>query len=77
MRVERCPEHRRTAFPAGAGGVSTAVPEARLVTDEDLVGADGVPVRAPRRRVGDPFPGRGLYQVPEHPTSVWRSSAIS
>jgi hypothetical protein len=28
----------------------------------DLAGAEGVPVGAARRRVGDPLTGRGLYQ---------------
>ena len=35
--------------------------EAGLVPYEDLVRAEGVPVGAAGRRVGDPLPGRGLY----------------
>ena len=31
--------------------------------DEDLIRAERVPVRAAAGRVGDPFPGRGLYQL--------------
>ena len=34
--------------------------------DEDFAGAERVPVGAARRRVGDPLPGRGLYQFSKH-----------
>jgi hypothetical protein len=42
------------------------MPEARLVTDEDLIRAEVVAVRAAGRRVGDPLPGRGLHQLAQH-----------
>jgi hypothetical protein len=45
---------------------SAAVPEAGNVTDEDLIGAEAVPVWAARRRVRDPLPGRGLHELAEH-----------
>jgi len=38
------------------------VAEAGLVTDKDLVGAKLVAVRASRRGMGDPLPGRGLHE---------------
>ena len=53
-----CEQFRLVA--AGPGGVPTAVPEASLVTDEDLVRAERVAVGASRRWVGDPLPARGL-----------------
>lgn len=41
-----------------------AVPEARLMADEDLARAEGVPIGAPRRRrARDPLSGRGLYEL--------------
>ena len=36
------------------------------MTDQDLAGAEGVSVRASGRRVGDPLPGRRLYQLAQH-----------
>jgi len=39
-----------------SSGVSAAVAKARLVTDEDLAGAEPVTIEAARRRVGDPLP---------------------
>ena len=36
------------------------------MTDEDFAGAEWVPVWAAGRRVGDPLPGRGLYQLAQH-----------
>ena len=43
-------------------GVAAAVAEADLVA----AGDEGVAVRATRRRVGDPLPGRGLHQLVQH-----------
>ena len=74
VRVEWRPVHRLVARAAGPGGVAAAVPEAGLMADEDLAGAEAVPVRASRRRVGDPLPGRGLYQLAQHdekPSADW------
>jgi hypothetical protein len=34
--------------------------------DEDLIRAESVPVRAARRRVRDPRPGRRLHQLTQH-----------
>jgi hypothetical protein len=42
--VHRRPVHGLIARPAGPGSVSAAVPEARLVADQDLVGTEPVPV---------------------------------
>jgi HK97 family phage major capsid protein len=55
------------AGAAGPGGVPAAVSEAGDVPDEDLIGAEAVPVGASRRRVGDPLPVRGLHQLAQHP----------
>ena len=44
MGVERRPAHRLIACAAGPGGVPTALAEARLMTDEHLADAEGVPV---------------------------------
>ena len=74
VRVEWRPVHRLVARAAGPRGVPAAVPEAGLMADEDLAGAEAVPVRASRRRVGDPLPGRGLYQLAQHdekPSADW------
>ena len=49
-----------------------AVPEAGLVADQDLVGAERVPVRASRWRVGDPIPGGRLHQLAQHPNQPMR-----
>jgi hypothetical protein len=46
------------------------------MTDEDLAGAERVPVRATGRWVGDPLPGRGLHQFPEHVRSLWSDRVI-
>ena len=54
--------------------MAAAEPEARLMADEDLAGSEAVSVRATRRRVGDPLPGRGLYQLAQHdekPSADW------
>jgi hypothetical protein len=64
--VERWPVHRLVAAAACPGGVSAAVAEARLVADEDLVGAERVTVRAAALWVDDPLPGRRLHELAEH-----------
>ena len=64
--VERRPVHRLIACAARPCCVPAAVTEAGLMTDEHLAGAEGVPVRAVRRWVGDPLPGRRLYQLTRH-----------
>ena len=66
VRVERRPVHRLVACAAGPGGVSAAVAEAGLVPDQHLVGSEDVPVGASARRVGDPLPTGGLYQLAQH-----------
>ena len=84
MRVDRWPVLGVVARAAGPGGVSAAVPEAGFVADEDLVGAEAVPVRAPSRWVGDPLPARGLHQLAQHsqkvnlaPTRQWGQRHIA
>jgi len=47
-------------------GVPAAMAETSLVTHKYLTRAEGVPVRATRRRVGDPLPGRRLHQLGQH-----------
>ena len=47
-------------------GVPAAVPEASLVADENLSGAELVTVHATCQQVGDPLPGRGLYKLAQH-----------
>jgi hypothetical protein len=42
------------------------MPETRLVADEDFAWAERVSIRTSRRRVGDPLPARGLYQLAQH-----------
>jgi hypothetical protein len=64
--VCRRPVHRLIARPARPCGVPAAVPETSLVTDENLSGAGLVTVRATRRQVHDPLPGRGLYKLAQH-----------
>jgi hypothetical protein len=49
---------------------AAAVPKAGDVADEDLVRPEGVSIRAAVRRVGDPFPGRGLHQLAQHGSSL-------
>ena len=66
VRVEWRPVDGLVACAAGPGGVAAAVTEASLITDEHPAGAELVAVRAPRRRVGDPLPGRGLYHLARH-----------
>ena len=66
MSVKRRPVNRRVAVSAGPGGVPAAVPAAGLMTHEHLAGAEVVAVRASRRRMGDPLPGRRLYEFAQH-----------
>ena len=50
------------------------MPEAGLMSDEDLARAEPVPVRASRRGMGDPLPVRGLYELAQHdekPSADW------
>jgi hypothetical protein len=65
--VQRWPVHHGVAGSAMPTGVSTAaVSEAGDVADEDLIRSELVPVRAACRRMGDPIPGRRLYQLAQH-----------
>ena len=67
MIVEWWPIHHGVAGSAVPGAVSAAaVTLAGDVPDEDLVGAERMPVRATHRRVGDPLPSRGLHQLAQH-----------
>jgi len=45
---------------------SAAVPEADDMADEELIRTQAVPVRASRRRVGDPPPVWCLNQLAQH-----------
>jgi hypothetical protein len=66
MGVEWWPVHRLIAYSAGPGGVPAAVPETRLMPYQDFAGAKEVAVRAASRRMRDPLPGRGLYELAQH-----------
>ena len=82
MGVERRPVHRGAALSAGPCSVAAAVPETGLMADEHLAGApSGMPVRATRRRAGNPLPGRGLYQLAQHDQQpmcpVWPGSTAN
>ena len=61
VSVQRRPVHRGVASAAGPRRVAAAIPEARLMTDMHLTGAELVAVWASRRRASDPRPGGGLY----------------
>ena len=61
VSIQRRAEHRLIACAACPCGVSAAVAETGLMTDEHLPGAELVPVRTAPRLLGDPLPGRGLY----------------
>jgi hypothetical protein len=68
MLRHRRPVHHGIAGSAVPAGMATAaMAEANDVPDEDLIRAEGVPVRASRGRVGDPLPGCGLHQLAQHP----------
>jgi hypothetical protein len=74
MRVRRRPVHRLIARAACPRGVAAAVTEARLMAHQHLLWTESVPVRAARRWVSDPLPGRGLYQLAQHDASLWLSA---
>jgi hypothetical protein len=59
--------HRLVACATRPGGVPAAVTETSLMAHQPLLRAKAVPVRASRRRVGDPLPVRGLNQIAQHP----------
>jgi hypothetical protein len=62
VSVERRPVHHGIAGSAMPAGVSAAaVSKADDMSDEDLIRAESVPVRASGRWVGDPLPVRGLH----------------
>ena len=66
MGVQGRPKHRLIARAAGPRRVPATVAEACLMAYEDLVRAEGMPVRASRRRVRDPLPGRRLHRLAQH-----------
>jgi hypothetical protein len=72
VRVERWPVHRLVAGAACPGGVPAAVAKAGLMSNEDFAGAEGVPVRASRRRSSDPLPGCCLHQL----AGIWHASML-
>ena len=57
MSVQRRPVHRLVAHVASPCGVPAAAPRQDLVTDEDPVRAEGVPIEAAPRRMGHPRSG--------------------
>jgi hypothetical protein len=48
------------------------VAKAGLMSNEDFAGAEGVPVRASRRRSSDPLPGCCLHQL----AGIWHASML-
>jgi hypothetical protein len=68
--VERRPIDGPLAGAAGPWAVAAAVAEAGLMPYEDQVRAETVPVGAVAGRVGNPLPGRGLYQLAQHDRSL-------
>ena len=48
------------------GVPSTAVTEAGDMANENLAGAESVPVRASRRWVGHPLPAAVLHEIAQH-----------
>jgi hypothetical protein len=66
VRIERRPVHRLVAGAADPGGVPAAVTEAGSMAYKNFARAEAVTVRASRRRVGDPLPGGGPYELAEH-----------
>ncbi len=71
MCVERRTEHGLIAGAAGPRGVAAAVPEASLVTNEDLAGAERMSVG---HRVGGceiHFPAVVCTSSPSMPKSIW------
>ena len=77
VSIQRRAEHRLIACAAGPCGVPTTMAETGLMADEDLAGAELVPVRTAPRWVGDPLPGRGLYQLAQHPSILLPSTTTS
>jgi len=65
--VERWTVHRLVTGAARPRGVAAAVPEARLMTNQDLVRAEGVAVGAVGGRLRHPLPAAGLHEVADHP----------
>ena len=51
------------------------MPEAGLVADEHLAGAEPMTVQASRRRVGI-IPGRGLHQLAQHTLGAFDRARI-
>ncbi len=65
------PNHGVTGSAVPAG-VPAAVAEAGDMPDEDLVGAEGVSVRASQQRVGNPLPAIVCTSSPSTTTSLFR-----
>ena len=61
-----CPYSTASQVLQCTGVSAAAVAEASDVTDEDLAGAERVAVRASRRRVRNPLPSGGLYELAKH-----------
>jgi hypothetical protein len=70
MSVQRRPVHSLVARTARPSRVPATMTETRLMADEDLAGAERVPVRAAAGRVGNPLPVCGLHEVAEHTSTL-------
>lgn len=72
--MARTPRHRTAYTPKKVA--TAAVSEAYDVPDENLIGAEGVPVRAAGWWSGDPLAIRGLHQVAQHvqAQALWRQA---
>lgn len=77
VRVGRRPVDRLIAYAACPGGVPASVPETSLMTQQDLVRAEGVPVRwGSVLAAGWSTPGRRLYQLPQHKSTLRPGKSI-
>jgi hypothetical protein len=59
-----------------AGVSAAAVAEANDMSDEYLIRAEGVPVGASGRWVGDPLPGCGLYQLAQQQAQGYGPNSV-
>jgi hypothetical protein len=69
MCVERRSKRHGVARPAHPQSVAAAVSEASLMSNEDLIRAEAMPVGAPGRGAGDPLPVRRLNQL----AGIWHA----
>jgi hypothetical protein len=71
VSTQRRPVHRLIALQAGPREMPPAVPTARRVSDQALVGPKPMPLRAVCRRLRDVLASRGCDQL----ANLWWSGA--